>query len=53
MKKFKIEWETDLCEDFPEKSGIETIEAENEEEARKKFYDLNRTGIIFDITEVK
>ncbi len=37
MKKFYIEWETDFCDCFPEKSGSVEIEAENETEAIRKF----------------
>lgn len=37
MKKFYIEWETDFCDCFPEKSGSVEIEAENETEATRKF----------------
>jgi hypothetical protein len=38
MKKYLIEWETDYCEDFPEKSGECVIEAESEEDAAQRFY---------------
>lgn len=39
MKKYLIYWGTDYCEDYPERTGIDEIEAETEEEAEKKFYD--------------
>lgn len=38
MKKFLIEWETDYCDDFPERSGECVIEAETEDEAAQKFW---------------
>ena len=38
MKKWLIEWETDYCENFPERSGECVIEAETEDEATEKFY---------------
>lgn len=37
MKKFLIEWETDFCDNFPEKTGDRIIEAETEDEAIRKF----------------
>ena len=37
MKKFLIEWETDFCDNFPERMGEHVIEAENENEAIRKF----------------
>ena len=52
MKKYLIEWETDYCEDFPEKSGECVIEAESEEEAAQKFYKNSVSkAIIFNIQE--
>lgn len=51
MKKYLIEWETDFCEDFPERQGESIIEAENEEEAAKKFNVFH--AVIFNIREVK
>ena len=41
MSKYKIRWETDYCDIFPEKSGVEIIKANSEAEAKKKFNDLN------------
>lgn len=38
MKKYLIEWETDYCDNFPERSGETIIEAETENEAAQKFY---------------
>lgn len=40
MKKFTISWETDYCDNFPEQSGTVDIEAEDEKEAARKFYDM-------------
>lgn len=37
MKKYYIEWETDFCDCFPEKSGSVEITAESEIEAIRKF----------------
>ena len=52
MKKFLIEWETDYCDDFPERRGEYIIEAENEEEAAKKFNLMSfKKAVIINITE--
>lgn len=40
MKKYLIDWETDYCDNFPEKSGTNAIMADTKEEAIKKFNDL-------------
>ena len=40
MKKYLIFWETDYCDNFPEKSGDCVIEARSEDEAIKIFYGL-------------
>lgn len=40
MRKYLIYWGTDYCDNFTERTGIEEIEAETEEEAEKKFSDL-------------
>ena len=40
MKKYIIFWETDYCDDFPEKSGDCVIEAMSEDEAIKKFNEI-------------
>lgn len=54
MKLFEIEWETDFCEDYPERRGETLIEAETEEEAIKKFKALKiQKAIIFNIYERK
>lgn len=37
MKKYLIEWETCFCDDFPDRVGECIVEAENKEEAAKKF----------------
>ena len=39
MKKYLIEWETDYCDNFPERSGETIIEAANEDEAAQRFYE--------------
>lgn len=52
MKEFLIEWETDYCEDFPERSGEYIIQAENEQDARTKFNSMSCSkAIIINITE--
>lgn len=52
MKKFLIEWETDYCDDFPERRGEYIIEAENEQEAANKFYLMSFSkAVIINITE--
>lgn len=38
MKKYLIEWETDYCDNFPERSGECVIEAKTEDEAVEKFH---------------
>ena len=52
MKKYLIEWETDFCDNFPERSGECVVEAETEKEAAEKFYDLKiPKSIIMNIQE--
>ena len=52
MKKYTIEWETDFCEDFPEKNGFCTVEANSEDEAAQKFYAKGIIkAVIIGITE--
>lgn len=52
MKKYLIEWETDYCDNFPEKSGECVIEAEFEEDAAKEFYKNSVSkAIIINIQE--
>lgn len=51
MKKYLIEWETCYCEDYPEQMGEYIVEAENEQEARKKFNVFH--AVITRISEVK
>lgn len=46
MKKYLIEWETDYCDAFPERSGEYPIEADSEEEAAKKFYEMSSSKAI-------
>lgn len=54
MKQFLIEWETDYCENYPERTGEYIIEAENEEEAAKKFNLISFSkAVIINISEVK
>lgn len=54
MKDFLIEWETDYCDDFPERRGVYPIKAENEEQAIKKFRLLSFSkAVIINITERK
>lgn len=54
MKKWLIEWETDYCDCFPERSGECVIEAETEQEAIQKFRKGSVTkSFITDITEVR
>jgi hypothetical protein len=50
MKKYAIEWETCYCEDYPESSGVQYVEAENEEQAEKKFNVFH--AVILGISEV-
>lgn len=50
MKKYRIEWETCYCEDFPEKMGEMIVEAENEKEAAKQFNVFH--AVIIKISEV-
>ena len=52
MKRFLIEWETDYCDNFPERSGECVIEADSEKEAAQEFY-KNKIGkaFIVNITE--
>lgn len=53
MKKYLIYWGTDYCEDYPERTGVDEIEAETEEEAEKKFYDLKiPKAIAYRITKI-
>ena len=53
MKKYLILWETDYCDNFSELSGETIIEAENEEDAKQKFYKGTLSkAIIFDIQEI-
>ena len=51
MKKWLIEWETDYCDDFPEKSGDCVIDAETEKEAAERFNSLKIPKAI--ITNIK
>lgn len=52
MKKYIIFWGTDYCDIFTERSGETCIEAESEEEAIKKFYDLKiPKANIFEVVE--
>lgn len=51
MKKWLIEWETCFCEDFPERQGSYTVEAETEDEAAKSFDVFH--AVISRISEVK
>lgn len=54
MKKFLIEWETDFCDNFPERMGDHIIEAETEEEAVKKFNALKiQKACVSRVEEVK
>lgn len=54
MKKYIIFWETDYCDNFPERMGEIEIEANSEEEAKEKFYQTKPTrAIIYRIQEVK
>lgn len=54
MHEYIIYWETDYCDDFPERSGETYIIADTEEEAVKKFYALKiPKSIIFRIEERK
>lgn len=46
MKRWIVEWETDYCDDFPERSGKCVIEAETEDEAEKKFYEISSSKAI-------
>ena len=53
MKKFRIEWETDYCDCFPERTGERIIEAASEEEAVKKFRERGmHRPIISSIEEI-
>lgn len=51
MKKWLIEWETCFCEDFPERQGEYTVQAENKQEAVKSFNIFH--AVITRISEVK
>lgn len=53
VKKWLIEWETDYCDNFPERRGASVIEAETEEEAAQIFNKnaLSKQNII-DISEL-
>lgn len=51
MKRYLIEWETCYCEDYPELQGSYIEEAENEQEAVKKFNVFH--AVITKISEVK
>lgn len=53
MKQFNVEWETDYCDDFPEKYGTAIIEAETPEEAVKKFKATNTVhkALVTEVTE--
>jgi hypothetical protein len=51
MAKFFIVYETDFCDDFADMLGTTVIEADTEEQARKKFRDSYR-GRIF-ITKIE
>lgn len=54
MKQFLIEWETDYCDNFPERTGEYIVEAENEQEAAKKFKLISFSkAVIINISEVK
>ena len=53
MKKYIIFWETDFCDNFPERMGDVEIEADSEDEAIKKFNELKiQKAIIHRIDEV-
>lgn len=53
MKKYRITWETDYCDNFPETSGESVIAAESEEEAIKEFKgNILSKAIILDVSEV-
>lgn len=53
MKEFNVYWETDYCDDFPERHGTAIIEAETPEEAQKKFYETNKVlkALVTEVTE--
>ena len=52
MKEYLIEWETDYCDDFPERRGQCIIQAENEDQARTIFYARSFSkAIIINVTE--
>lgn len=52
MKKYIITWETDYCDNFPERSGETPIEAESEKEAIEKFKELKiPKANILDVSE--
>ncbi len=52
MKTFIIEWETDYCDDFPERRGTSIVMADTEDEAARKFAELKITkACIMNITE--
>ena len=53
MKKFNVYWETDYCDDFPDKQGTAIIEAETPEEAAKKFKAMNTVhkALVTEVTE--
>ena len=53
LKKFLIEWETDFCDDFPERMGVCEVEAETKKDAIQNFYtNHRRKHIITNIEEI-
>ena len=52
MKKYCIEWETCFCEDYPERSGNFTVEAESEKEAISKAQ-VPFHSVIIGLNEIK
>lgn len=48
MKTYDVFYSTDFCDDFPEQIGSIEIEAENEQEAEKKFYALKIFKAVLD-----
>lgn len=51
LKKYRIEWETCYCEDYPERTGEMIVEAVDKEEAAKKFNVFK--AVIISIREVE
>ena len=52
MKKYCIVWETCFCEDYPEQTGVLTVEAESEKEAISKVK-IPFHSVIIGIHEIK